>query len=120
MLSLDTFLASLPPAQNAVVSHLLESLTTYPGVEIKMRYGIPFLYRKSWICYLNPLKKGGVELVFIRGVALSNQNGLLEAKGRKMVAGRTYPDLQSIDEDLLWEVFNEALLLDDAHVKKSR
>jgi hypothetical protein len=36
-----------------------------PGMECKMRFKIPFFYRRKWIAYMNPQKKGGIELVFI-------------------------------------------------------
>ncbi len=48
--------------QQEIMLHLHELLTSYPEVSGKIRYKIPFYYRKSWICYLNPTKYGSVEL----------------------------------------------------------
>lgn len=84
----------------------------------KIKFRIPFYYQKSWVCYLNPTKNKGVELCFTRANELSNENNLLDFKNRKQVAGITYYDYSEIDESLIHEVLNEALILDD-HVKYS-
>ncbi len=88
-------------------------LTSLPQVTDKIRYTVPFYVRKSPICYLNPLKNGGVELVFIRGNELSNEQGLLDLKGRKQVAGVSYFAVSDIREEPLLEVLQEALLVDE-------
>lgn len=46
----------------------------------KIKYKIPFYYRKIWVCYLNPLKNNKVEFAIVRGNELSNHQGLLEIK----------------------------------------
>ena len=62
---------------------------------------------------MNPLKNQGVELVFVRANELSNEQGLLDSKGRKQVAGIEITDLKDIELEGLREVFNEALILDE-------
>ena len=99
--------------QQAIMLHLHELLTAHPEVSGKIRYSIPFYDRKSWICYLNPLKAGGVELAFTRANELSNAQGALDFKGRKQVAGITYASVKDIKEEVLHEIFQEALLLDE-------
>lgn len=99
--------------QQAIMLHLHELLTSYPDVSGKMRYKIPFYYRKSWICYLNPTKDGSVELAFTRANELSNEQGLLDFKDRKQVAGITYAKAADIQDDVLHEILQEALLLDE-------
>jgi hypothetical protein len=42
------------------------------NLEDKIRFGIPFYFGRSWICYLNPIKNHKVELAFVRGNELSN------------------------------------------------
>jgi hypothetical protein len=78
----------------------------------KIRFKIPFYYQKSWLCYLNPIKPDGVELAFLRGNELSNEQGLLEAKDRKQVYGITFRKVIEIPDDLVNEIIQEALLLD--------
>lgn len=53
--------------QQAILIYLYELFLQSEGVRPRMAYGIPFFYGKKWICYVNPLKSGGVELVFTRG-----------------------------------------------------
>ena len=79
----------------------------------KIRYGIPFYYLHSWICYLNPIKNGGIELAFVRGNELSNAQGILDAKDRKQVYGIELDKVENIPEALIMEVIQEALLLDE-------
>lgn len=99
--------------QQAIMLHLHELLTSYPEVRGKIRYNIPFYDRKSWICYLSPLKDGSVELAFTRANELSNEQGALDFKGRKQVAGITYATMKDIKEAVLHEILQEALLLDE-------
>jgi len=78
----------------------------------KIRFGIPFYYQKSWVCYLNHLKNNKVELAFLRGRELSNYQAVLESRGRKQISGITF---SSLDENLIklsHEIIQEALLLD--------
>jgi len=81
--------------QQAVLQYLHNLLISFPDIEPKLKYKIPFYYRKSWICYLNPIKKKGIELCFTRGNELSNTQGLLAARDRKQ------------------ELLQEAFLLDE-------
>lgn len=96
-----------------VMRYLHELFTNHLDLQDKIRFKIPFYYGKSWVCYLNPVKDDGVELVFLRGNELSNHQGLLESKGRKQVMGLTLYDYRDIPRDLLMEVVQEALLLDE-------
>jgi hypothetical protein len=82
-------------------------------LEDKIKFKIPFYYHKSWICYLNPIKKEAVELVFLCGKELSNQQGLLQAKERKQVAGITFSKRGDIPKDQVYEIIQEALMLDE-------
>lgn len=107
------YIYQLEGDQQEMMLQLHELLTSYPEVSGKIRYKIPFYYRKSWICYLNPLKDGGVELAFTRANELSNEQGLLDFKNRKQVAGIAFAKVGDINENILHEIFQEALLLDE-------
>lgn len=93
--------------------HLDQLLMQNPEVTAKIRYRVPFYYRKSWFCYLNPIKNHGVEMAFIRGNELSNTQGILQAKNRKQVHGIEMFDTKSLPLKALQEVIQEALLLDE-------
>jgi len=112
-MNVDEFIYGLDGQQKAIVSffhqHLSESFDLYS----KISWKIPTYYRKSWVCYLNPIKSDGVELAFIRGKSLSNTQMLLNSKGRKFVSGIDFYSLESIDLPLVNEIIHEALLLDD-------
>ena len=106
----------------ALLQYFHRLLTDQPGVVSKIRYQIPFYYRKSWVCYLNPVKNNGLELAFLRGNELSNEQELLDFRGRKQVGGIIYYEIKEIDEDLIMEIIQEALLLDEevAYASKRR
>lgn len=98
----------------SIMLELHELLTALPEISCKIRFKIPFYYRKSWVCYLNPLKNKSVELVFIHGGRLSNVQGILHSKGRKMVAGITFSSVEEINADAVIEIMAEAMLLEKA------
>ena len=79
----------------------------------KIRYRVPFYYGKSWVCYLNPQKNGSIELVFIYGRKLSNTQGILNDKGRKQVSGIEFSNLDEIPQEAIFEIIQEALLIDE-------
>ncbi|MCF8366383.1 MAG: DUF1801 domain-containing protein [Bacteroidales bacterium] len=99
--------------QKDLLLYFHQMITANPGVTYKMSYRLPFYYRKSWICYLNPTKNHGMELAFLRGNELSNSQGLLEAKGRKQVSGITFYNLSEIPVNAVQEILQEALILDE-------
>ena len=107
-------------AQGEVLQYLYDMLMSFPEMETKIRYRVPFFYRKSWICYLNPKKDGCIELCFLRANEMSNEQGLLDFKERTQVAGVTYGSVKEINDELLWEVVQEAILLDETVKYKSK
>jgi len=106
--------------QQELLQHLHNLLVSFPDIEPKLRYKIPFYYRKSWVCYLNPIKKQGVELCFTRGNELSNEQGLLEARDRKQIRGIIFENVADIPTETLMLVLQEAFLLDETVPYKSK
>lgn len=126
MSAVEAFILEQEGPQQAVLQFLNDLMMSTPEVTSKIRYKIPFYYRKSWICYLNPTKQPvGVELVFLRGNELSNEQGLLDAKGRKQVAGVTFKKVADIPVETVLEIMQEAIWLDETtpyaskHTRKS-
>ena len=113
MQDVGVYISQLPDNQKSIMMMLDHWIMEYPRITSKIRYRIPFYYRKSWICYINPIKNQGVELVFLRGNELSNYQGILDPKGRKQVAGLEIFDSKQVPFPELSEVLNEALILDD-------
>jgi len=65
----------------------------------------------SRICYINPIKKNGVEVCFIKGFKLESRIELLAAK-RTMVKGISVYEINDDNLALIAEVFEEAMALD--------
>lgn len=120
MSEVEAFILELEGKQYEICSFLNGLITSYPKVTSKISYKIPFYHQKSWVCYLNPIKPDKVELAFTRADELSNEQGLLDFKNRKQIAGITFSSVGEIDKHLLNEILQEALLLDEAVPYKSK
>lgn len=115
MSPVDSFIIDLSPPQQKIASYLNQLILSHPGITSKIRYRIPFYFRKSWICYINPIKGDGIELAFTRANELSNENGHLAFNGRKQVAGIKIFDLNLVREEIILGILNEAVLLDEKY-----
>ncbi len=113
MSPVEDFILSLNGHQKSIMTFLHEYLMTFPHIESKVRYKIPFYYKKSWVCYLNPKKGDKIEMCFLRGNELSNASGILDAKGRKQVYGIEFSNIKEINIEKITEILMEALILDD-------
>lgn len=120
MKTFEDFIYNLDDNQREISLYLHKLLTEEFALISKIKYSIPFYYKKSWICYLNPTKNGNIEFAFPRGNELSNSNGILESKGRKQVYSLEIGKLSDIDESLLKETIMEAIFLDDTAPYKSK
>lgn len=120
MSKVTSFIDEQEDDQREVMFFLHRYLTEELELTDKMRYDIPFYYGRSWICYLNPTKNGAVEFAFIRGNELSNEQGLLDSRGRKQVYGVEFEKMEDIPFELLEEVIQEAILLDETVAYQSK
>jgi hypothetical protein len=106
------FIAEQPAPQRRLLSYL-DQLLIQQGLTSKIRYKIPFYDHYSWICYLNPIKNAGIELAFVQGKELSNEQRLLEARDRKQIMGIRIYSIETIPEQAITEIVQEAMLLDE-------
>jgi hypothetical protein len=113
MYEVEEFILNFEGKQRDLLQFLYELLMEQPGMSCKISYRVPFFLRKQQICYLNPRKDGSVELSFIRGHQLSNEQGILEFRSRKFITGITLESIENIPLEGLHEVIQEAILLDD-------
>ena len=113
MKTVEDFILGLDGQQKAIVSFLHQHLSAYHDLQSKINWNIPFYYRKSRICYLNPVIGQGIELAFTRGKNLSNAQGVLLDKGRKVVAGMDFFSTETFDLRIIDEIVQEAILLDE-------
>jgi hypothetical protein len=113
MTDTEQFIYQFDGSQRDIMLFFDRLLTADFGLRGKITYKIPFYYKESWICYLNPLKNGAIELAFTRGNELSNAQGLLQHKGRKQVRGIDLQNMGRIPVEPLEEIIHEAILLDE-------
>ncbi len=113
MTDVEDFILQYSDNQRAVLEYFHQLFTNELQLTDKLRYKIPFYYGKSWICYLNPQKGEKIELVFLRGRELSNEQGLLSNKGRKQVSGVEFSSLAEIPIEAMNEIIQEAIFLDE-------
>lgn len=107
----ESFIIGQVSPEREIMQYLHEIFVT-TGLQPRLRYGIPMYYAKRWVCYLNPLKTGGIELAFTRAHAFADPTGLLQARGRKMVKGMILNNLAAIDEKAIRAILAAALALD--------
>ena len=120
MRTADDFIADLPPDEKLIVN-VLRNLVKSASDRLteKLSYGVPYFYGHSRICFIWPASAGaitiskGVILGFCRGHLLSNENKLLEGRGRKEVWDVIYEDASQIDPVRIRETLMEAILLDE-------
>lgn len=111
--ALEDFIYAHTENQQLILLQLSDFLIDFPEISFKIRYKIPFFDRKTWVCYLNPIKDDGIELAFLRGSELPNTLGALRFYGRKQVMGIRYFRPEDINFEVLQDVLMEAIELDD-------
>ncbi|MCG8569090.1 MAG: DUF1801 domain-containing protein [Spirochaetes bacterium] len=109
----EDFIYQFEGNQRETMLYFHNLLTCDLGLEDKIRFKIPFYYRKSWICYLNPTKEKKVEFAFVRGNELSNSQGLLINKGRKQVYSIDFEKVSDIPFRAINEIIQEAIFIDE-------
>jgi hypothetical protein len=87
--------------------------------EEKISNKIPTFSFFGPLCYLNPTDDG-VELGFTKGYELSDDDRILESKGRKMVKSVTFYSLTSLEEqeETIRHLLNEAAILNEYRSKR--
>lgn len=112
MTEAENFFYNYQGKQQLLMLKLHHLLTEECNLVAKMRYQLPFYYGKTWICYLQPKKDETVELAFVRGNELFNQNGLLNHFGRKQVSSVLLTPTTQIPWSEVEQTIHEAILLD--------
>lgn len=113
MSAVEDFIFRHEGNQREIMLYFHRMLTSFPTVTTAIKYRLPFYDQNTWVCYLSPLKNGKVSLSFIRGYELSNEQGLLESKGRKQVLSIDFESVDEIPKEAIREIINEALFLDE-------
>jgi len=84
-----------------------------PDSDLLLKWGVPyFYYKKKPFCYLAPNKKRGfVDVGFAKGFQLTIHQDVLVDENRNTVKSLRYFQLESIDDTVLREVIQHAILL---------
>lgn len=120
-LSVEDFLENQPPHLQQLMERLrVLILKTHPKIREHLEINTPMYKVKQDVCYfgkVHPVK--GLEVCFLRGFQMSNEQGLLESKGRKFIHGLTLVDIHDLKskETAFLEILNEALILDEINEK---
>jgi hypothetical protein len=98
--------------QKSIVDYIYNELVVYSGVECKIKFKLPFFYKNTWVAYLNPIKKDGIEFCIVRAKEIPSIGEFVNYKNRTMIAGISYYSIKEIDFNILHFVFQEAYQLD--------
>lgn len=117
---IDEFLERLP-REEQVITKFLRSiiLDCDPHIQEKLAYGVPYFFRKRRVCFIWPHsapygpKDTLVSLGFCYGCQLSNEQKILLKEGRTQVSIVKYTSLASINQKMVQEILQEALMVDD-------
>lgn len=87
----------------------------------KISHKIPYFSFYGSLCYLNPIEDG-VEFGFTKGYELSDEQKILEAKGRKHVKSVTFYSIAALEEneEPVRRLLNEAAILNEYLDKRKK
>jgi hypothetical protein len=94
-------------------------LNSSPFIEEKIAYTVPFFKHFGMLCYIAHGKRG-VEVGFWRGNELSDVQGALTRDERKIVRSLVYQKPEDIDEQILMEILQEAMMLNEEKFKMKK
>ena len=124
-ISMEEFLISLPKNEQEITIRLRKTVfKAAPELKEKFSYGVPFYYGKKRVCFIWPSsapygkQNNTVQFGFCRGNLLSDERKTLEKETRKQVYMITYSSPKQIQEKILKELIEEAMIVDDLYSGK--
>jgi uncharacterized protein YdeI (YjbR/CyaY-like superfamily) len=90
-------------------------------VQEKISHQIPYFYFFGPLCYVNPVSDG-IEFGLLKGHELSDDQKILESKGRKHVRSVAFSSVAELEEneELIRRLLNEAAILNEYLDKRRR
>lgn len=117
--TVEQYIYRLPDNELYITAKLREwILAFHPRITEKLRYGIPYFDYYGWICYLNPLKKGGVDLCFTDGAQMEKTEALLELRNNKTTASIHLKSKNDLDYSIFKRLMQEAIQIRNAVRRK--
>ncbi|TRX20731.1 DUF1801 domain-containing protein [Flavobacterium franklandianum] len=110
----DEYIFRQPENYQSILQQLIPVFKReIPELELLFKWGMPyFYYKKRMFCYLiSNLKKGFVDAGFARGFQLKRNQEYLVGEKRNTVKSLRYTSLESINNEILVDVIQEALSL---------
>ena len=88
----------------------------------KISHNVPYFSFYGNLCYFSPKKDHGVELCFVKGNRLDDENKILESRGRKELRSKTFYSIAELEEveDQVRHLLNEAAILNEYHFKQKQ
>lgn len=128
MQTVEDFIGGLPKDEQLLASHLRTMILDMdPRIQEKLSYGVPYFSRHRRICFVWPAsarygpKDAKMIIGFCNGNLLSNDQKILIAENRKQVYLIKISSLKEINESVLKEIIQEAILVDDQFkIKKKK
>jgi len=129
-------LLTLPKDEQVIVNRLRALIAEcLPKATEKGYYGegVPFYTHNRMICFIWPAsvfwgpkrtlenqKSKGTSLGFCQGNLMANEDGVLQAEGRKQVYVMYFHSLKDIDDDQVRALLFEAGMIDDSFGKTKK
>ena len=118
---IEDFLNFLPQNQLTLVEGLRSIINEcIPEVHEKLSYNVLYFRKRKNICFLWPAAipwggfpvKDGIQLGFVNGYLLGNEDGFLEQGTRKKVSIKQISTLKDLDMNRIKSLLYEAELID--------
>jgi len=120
LLAIEKYIHDAPEKYREMLFRLREIIVnSSPFIEEKIAYTVPFFKHFGMLCYISHGKRG-VEVGFWRGNELSNEQGVLSQDERKIVRSLIYQEPEDINEQILMEILQEAMMLNEEHFKAKK
>ncbi len=128
MQSIEAFFYDLPESERTICFRLRDIiLQAAPDFEELFSYGVPYYFRNRRVCCIWPASakggpKRGVFLGICHGNLLSNEQGIIEMGDRKQFGLIRYYAASEIQEEVILEILQEAILVDGElkRIKRNR
>jgi len=119
-MTVQYYIRELPESQREIMTVLRSwILDLGPHTSEKINYKVPYFSFYGSLCYLSP-QEDGISLSFCKGNEISDEQKLLEKKGRKHVMSITFYSLAQAEEyeDPIRRILNEAAILNEYRYKR--
>jgi uncharacterized protein YdeI (YjbR/CyaY-like superfamily) len=121
-MTVRTFIADQPSPQREIMT-ILRSWILDLGqhTQEKISAKIPYFYFYGPLCYLHA-QRDGVDLGFTKGYELTDEEKLLESRGRKHVKTITFFSVTQLEEqeESLRHILNEAAILNEYRFRQQQ